>query len=209
MARVTQGTQMRGVAKGAGQMSRAHPIRVMIVDDHRIIRTGLRFSLLAFDDLKLVADTESGEEALRLCREMLGSASMPDVVLMDIVMPGMDGVATTQAILDEFPDVRVLALTGFGTDALVDAALRAGATGYILKDGTIDELAEAIRAAHAGRITLAPAAARSLARASGRASAARIRLTQPEHEDSALLVGGPRHGPNRWARCPSHRSHEK
>ncbi|MFL7811508.1 MAG: response regulator transcription factor, partial [Anaerolineae bacterium] len=88
-------------------MPGSRPIRVMIVDDHRIIRTGLRFSLLAFDDLKLVADAESGEEALELCRQMADSTAMPDVILMDMVMPEMNGVAATQAILSEFPDVRV------------------------------------------------------------------------------------------------------
>jgi DNA-binding NarL/FixJ family response regulator len=162
----------------------------MIVDDHRIIRTGLRFSLLAFDDLKLVADAESGEEALELCRQMADSTAMPDVILMDMVMPEMNGVAATQAILSEFPDVRVLALTGFDTGTLVHGALEAGATGYILKDATLDELADAIRAAHAGRMTLAPAAVRSLAETSQQEPKGGGELTDPERQVLALIAGG-------------------
>ena len=131
-------------------------IRVMIVDDHRVVRSGLRFSLLAFDDLELVAAVESGEEALSRCHQLEGSASMPEVILMDMVMPEVDGAAATRAILEAYPDVHVLVLTGFDTTALIREALDAGATGYLLKNASIDELARAIRAAHAGRLTLAP-----------------------------------------------------
>jgi len=184
------GMQQRASAEGGGQMSRSRPIRVMIVDDNRIMRTGLRFSLLAFDDLRLVADTESGEEALGLCREMVGSATMPDVILMDMLMPGMNGVATTRAILERYPGVHVLALTGFDTATLVEAALRAGATGYILKDAAIDELAEAIRAAHAGRMTLAPAAARSLAAGKCPTPPASSKPAQPENGEAAFQGRG-------------------
>ena len=147
-------------------MSERERIRVMIVDDHRVVRAGLRFSLLAFDDLELVGEVESGGEALATCHQLAGSAAMPDVILMDMVMPGADGAAATRAILNTYPDVRVLVLTGFDTITLIREALDAGASGYLLKNVGIDELADAIRAACNGRVTLAPEAIRALAEAS-------------------------------------------
>ena len=138
----------------------------MIVDDHRVVRAGLRFSLLAFDDLELVGEVESGDQALAACRQLAGSAAMPDVILMDMVMPDVDGAATTRAILNAYPDVRVLVLTGFDTSSLIREALDAGATGYLLKNASIDELAGAIRAACDGQVTLAPEVIRALAEAS-------------------------------------------
>ena len=141
-------------------------IRVMIVDDHRVVRSGLRFSLLAFDDLELVAEVESGEEALTKCQLLDASASMPDVILMDMVMSEGDGAAATRALLHAYPDVRVLVLTGFNTSGLIHKALQAGASGYLLKNASIDELADAIRAACAGQMTLAPEVIKSLAEAS-------------------------------------------
>jgi DNA-binding NarL/FixJ family response regulator len=124
----------------------------------------IQCSLLAFDDLDLVAQADSGEEAVRVCAELAGSPHMPEVVLMDMLMPGMDGAATTRAILARHPSIRVIALTSFEKGTLVQDALRAGAIGYLLKDAAIDELAGAIRAAYAGRMTLAPAAAQALSK---------------------------------------------
>jgi NarL family two-component system response regulator LiaR len=138
----------------------------MTVDDHRVVRSGLRFSLLAFDDLELVAEVESGEEALTTCQRLDASASMPDVILMDMVMPEVDGAAATRALLDAYPDVHVLVLTGFNTSSLIHEALKAGASGYLLKNASIDQLAQAIRAACAGQVTLAPEAKKALAEAS-------------------------------------------
>jgi NarL family two-component system response regulator LiaR len=137
-------------------------IRVMIVDDHADVRSGMRLSLLAFDDLELVAEAKNCQEALAACDRLRVTEALPDVVLMDMLMPGTDGVATTRAILERHPEVRVIALASFDTEMLVQGALRAGAIGYLLKAAPIDELAEAIRAAHAGRATLAPGAARAL-----------------------------------------------
>lgn len=142
------------------------PIRVMIVDDHRVVRSGLRFSLLAFDDLELVVEVDGGEEALAACERLYGSAAMPEVILMDMLMPEVDGAAATRAILEAYPDVHVLVLTGFDTSALIREALDAGATGYLLKNASIDELAQAIRAARAGRLTLAPEVIKALAEGS-------------------------------------------
>ena len=122
-------------------MGKPEPIRVMIVDDHRVVRTGLKFSLLAFDDLELVAELDSGTDALVACRQLDELNAMPDVILMDMVMPEVNGAAATRAILNAYPDVRVLVLTGFDTSTLIREALDAGATGYLLKNVGIDELA--------------------------------------------------------------------
>jgi NarL family two-component system response regulator LiaR len=171
-------------------MSRDKPIRVMVVDDHAVVRSGIRFSLLAFDDLALVAEARNGKEALALCGQMCDSEAMPEVVLMDMLMPEMDGVAATRAILDRYPEVQVIALTSFETGSLVQDALQAGAMGYLLKDAAIDELAEAVRAAYAGRVTLAPAAARALAEANQESTTPGHNLTDREREVLALVVEG-------------------
>src|SRR6185503_7029281 len=124
--------------------SPSKPIRVMLVDDHTMVRRGLATFLKAFDDLELAGEAESGEAAIRLCAEVL-----PDVILMDMVMPDMDGAAATRAIRQQFPQVRVIVLTSFKEGDLVKNALQAGAIGYLLKDLSADDLAQAIRAAHA------------------------------------------------------------
>jgi NarL family two-component system response regulator LiaR len=166
-------------------MTEANRIAVMIVDDHTVVRHGIRFSLLAFDDIELVGEAESGEEALRLCNEI-----RPDVILMDMLMPGMDGAATTRAILEHYPDVRVIALTSFDEGGLVEEALKAGAISYMLKDAAIDELADAIRLASAGQSTLAPAAAQALAQAAAQPPEQDFALTQRQLEVLALIVEG-------------------
>ncbi len=166
-------------------MSGEGPIRVMIVDDHAVVRKGVRFSLLAFDDLELAGEAENGEEALRLCEQV-----NPDVILVDMVMPGMDGVATTRAILEHNPYVQVIALTSFQEGDLVQSALSAGAIGYLLKDATMDDLAEAIRSAYAGRTTLAPAAAQALAKTAADLPAYQEKLTERQREVLALIVQG-------------------
>lgn len=122
------------------------PIHVLIVDDHAMVREGLSGLLLAFDDLELVGEASDGKEALRLCAE-----ARPDVVLMDVTMPGMGGIAATRIICQNYPQVRVITLTNFEDEALMQAALRAGATGYLLKDASAEELVSAIRAANAGQ----------------------------------------------------------
>ena len=111
------------------QMEPREPIRVMIVDDHNVVRSGLSAFLMAFDDLQLVGEASNGAEALRLCEKF-----RPDVVLMDLVMPIMDGAAATKAIRERFPDIQILALTSFKEQDLVQGALEAGAIGYLLKN---------------------------------------------------------------------------
>jgi NarL family two-component system response regulator LiaR len=119
------------------------PIRVMIVDDHDMVRSGLVLFLDAFDDLELVGEAADGIEAIRLCAE-----THPSVVLMDLLMPEMYGITATRAIRQAFPNVQIVALTSFSDQDLVHRALQAGAAGYILKNAPIDELANAIRAAY-------------------------------------------------------------
>jgi NarL family two-component system response regulator LiaR len=171
-------------------MTKADAIRVMIVDDHAVVRNGIRYSLLAFPDLELVAEAGSGREALEVCGRLSRSRSLPDVVLMDLMMPGMDGVAATQALLAQHRQVRVLILTSFEQGPLVQEALSAGAIGYLLKDVAIDDLAGAIRAAQRGRGTLAPAAAQALVAEAQRPRELGWDLTDREREVLALVVEG-------------------
>jgi NarL family two-component system response regulator LiaR len=166
-------------------MSDQKPIRVMIVDDHAVVRSGLSAFLMVYDDLDFVGEAASGEEAVRLCKSL-----HPDVVLMDLVMPGMDGAEATQAIREECPNIQVIALTSFKEDDLVQRTLKAGAIGYLLKNVSANELVSAIRAAHAGKPTLAPEAAHVLIQASQGPPSIGSDLTAREHEILALMVSG-------------------
>jgi NarL family two-component system response regulator LiaR len=166
-------------------MAESTQIRVMLVDDHAVVRSGLGAFMMAFDDLELVAEAGGGEEAVRLCQE-----ARPDVVLMDLVMPGMDGAAATKAIRAKCPHIQVIALTSFKEEELVEGALQAGAIGYLLKNVSADELADAIRAAHAGRPTLAPEAAQALIQSARKPHTPEYDLTERELEVLALMVEG-------------------
>jgi len=166
-------------------MSNPDPIRVLLVDDHAVVRSGLSAFLLAFDDLELAGEASSGEEAVRLCKQ-----ARPDVVLMDLVMPGMDGAAATHAIRQEAPQIQVIALTSFKEEELVQGALEAGAIGYLIKNVSADELARAIREAHAGRPTLAPEATQVLIQATRKPPVLGHDLTEREREVLALMVEG-------------------
>ncbi len=160
-------------------------IRVVIVDDHVLVRSGLEVVLGMFDDIELVAQAGDGDEAVRLCREL-----SPDVVLMDLVMPGgTSGVDATKEVVASCPNTRVVALTSFGEDRLVHETLRAGAIGYLMKDVSADELAEAVRAAHAGRSTLAPEAADALVRSVSSPPPA-VALTARERQVLKLMADG-------------------
>ena len=138
-------------------MTEVQPIRILIADDHVLVRTGLKLFLQAFHDLELVGEASSGEEAVRLC-----TGTETDVVLMDLMMTGMGGVAAIQAIRSQCPQTRVIALTNSQDVEMVQNALRAGATSYLLKNVTADELAAAFRAAKEGRSMLAPEATQAL-----------------------------------------------
>ena len=166
-------------------MAESTRIRVMLVDDHAVVRSGLGAFLMAFDYLELVAEASSGEEAVAMCNRF-----RPDVVLMDLKMPGMDGAAATRKIREHWPEIQVVALTSFKEEELVEGALQAGAIGYLLKNVSADELAEAIRAAHAGRPTLAPEAAQALIQSARKPPAPGYDLTGREVEVLALMVEG-------------------
>jgi len=164
-------------------------IRVFIADDHVLVRSGLRLFLQAFDDLELVGEAGSGEEAVRLCAQ-----TEPDVVLMDLMMPGIGGVAAAQAIRKQCPQARVIALTNFQDGEMVQQALRAGVTSYLLKNVTADELARAIRATRKGHSTLAPEVTQALIDAATQSAASpaevQVRLTRREQEVLAWMVTG-------------------
>lgn len=133
------------------------PIRVMIVDDHDIVRRGLSMFLHGFDDLLLVGEAANGQDAIRLCSE-----NQPDVLLMDMVLPDTDGVSLTRTIRAENPAVQVVILTGSKEEDLVQRALQAGAIGYMLKNVSVADMVNTIRMAYAGKPTLAPEAAQAL-----------------------------------------------
>jgi len=160
-------------------------IRVMLVDDHAMVRRGLATFLKVYDDLELAGEAASGEAAIQLCNTL-----HPDVILMDMVMPDMDGAAATRMIRKQSPGIQVLALTSFKEGILVQSALQAGAIGYLLKDVSADELAQAIRAAHAGRSTLSPEAAQALVLVTSQPPAPGLDLTEREREVLALLIEG-------------------
>jgi NarL family two-component system response regulator LiaR len=161
------------------------PIRVLLVDDHAMVRRGLATFLKVFDDFELAGEAPDGQAAVQLCAKL-----QPDVVLMDMVMPDMDGATATRLIRQQFPSVQVLALTSFKEENLVQGALQAGAIGYLLKDVTADELARAIRAAHAGRATLSPEAAQALVHAASQPPAPGFDLTERELVVLGLMVEG-------------------
>jgi len=157
----------------------------MLVDDHAMVRRGLATFLMVFDDFKLVGEAENGEIAIQRCAEVL-----PDVILMDMVMPGLDGATATRAIRQQFPQVQVIALTSFKEGKLIKSALEAGAIGYLLKDVAADDLAWAIRAAHSGRATLSPEAAQVLVETANQPPAPGLDLTEREREVLLLMVEG-------------------
>ena len=163
------------------------PIRVMLVDDHDMVRRGLATFLKVKPDLQLVGEASNGLEALEVCRQV-----RPDVILMDLVMPEMDGAKATQAIRRSWPEIQVVALTSFQEKDLIREALKAGAIGYLLKNVTVDELSAAIHAAKAGQSTLAPEAVQALLQPHQvkQPSVPDYSLTKREMEVLKLLVDG-------------------
>jgi DNA-binding NarL/FixJ family response regulator len=159
-------------------------IRIVITDDHKVVRRGLRGFLELDPALEVVGEAGNGEEALRMAHEL-----RPDVVLMDLLMPVMDGIEATREIRRELPEVEVVALTSVLEDASVTGAIKAGAIGYLLKTTDADELCEAIKAAAAGQVQLAPEAAARLMREM-RAPESPEALTERETEVLKLIAYG-------------------
>lgn len=160
-------------------------IRVLIVDDHDMVRKGLRVLLEDFDDLEVVGDVGNGQLAVDLCRQ-----NCVDVVLMDMVMPRMDGIEATNRIRTACPETQIIVLTSFTNDDNVEKAFKAGAIGYLIKNISGNELASAIRRAHDRQSTLAPEAAQALISATTRPKQIGYDLTEREREVLALMIEG-------------------
>ncbi len=160
-------------------------IRIFLVDDHQVVRSGLKAFLSVFDDFIFVGEASNGREALDVC-----SVCKPDVVLMDLLMPEMNGAECTREIKKRCPNVQVVVLTSFQEETLVEEALKAGAIGYLLKDVSANELAAAIYAARKGKPTLAPEATEALIHASLHPAANRPCLTDREMDVLRLMSKG-------------------
>jgi two-component system, NarL family, response regulator LiaR len=166
-------------------MAERIPIKVMIVDDHPIVRDGMKNMLLVFDDLEFAGEAESGRAALDRLRQ-----GLPDVILMDIAMPDMGGIAAVRAILEVHPHLKIIMLTSYPEDDLIQESLEAGAIGFLLKNTSIDALANSIRTAHAGQPVLAPEVTKALIRIKTGPAKPGADLSQREQEVLTLIVEG-------------------
>ena len=166
-------------------MTQLNPIRVLLVDDHMVVRSGLSTVLSVYDDLKLVGEAGDGEEAIRLCERL-----QPDVILMDLLMPKMDGVTAIKTIKTRWPQIQIIALTSFKEKEYVEGALKAGANGYLLKDVSAEELVNAVRRAAVGQPSLSPEAAQVLMKNVSEPALPYQEMTGREKEILALMVEG-------------------
>ena len=162
-----------------------NPIRVLIADDHAVVRSGLRMFLLAFDDLELAGEAGSGSDAVRMAAQL-----QPDVVLMDLIMPGMDGIHATREIKSRFPRMQVVALTSFADPSLMQDAVQAGAISFLLKDVSASELANTIRSAYIGRPVLSPEVIQKLLQSAARPAELQVELTNREKEVLIQMLSG-------------------
>ncbi len=160
-------------------------IKLMIVDDHTVVRNGIKYGLLAFNDITLVGEAESGEQAVALCAGL-----HPDVVLMDVKLDGMGGIAATQAIRRQYPHIQVIALTSFHDKEMIEAMTEAGAISYLLKNVSMQQLAQAIRAAHRRQPVYDPKVTQTLLEAADEPPPPAITLTDRQQETLRLLVDG-------------------
>ena len=160
-------------------------IKILLVDDHTVVRSGLSKFLLVNKDMKLVGEAADGEEALQKV-----SLYKPDIVLMDLMMPGMDGITATREIKKKYPQVKVIALTSFAEQNMIQGALQAGAIGYLQKNVTAKELGYAIRSACEGRMTLSPEATQVLANSVAQPQISGEQLTERERDILKCMVEG-------------------
>ena len=166
-------------------------VRVFVVDDHTVVRRGLQAYLETVDDMEVIGEAAEGREALDGIAALVAAGRPPDVVLMDLLMPGMDGVTATGAITQRYPEMEVVAMTSFAEADKVQGALRAGAAGYLLKDAEADEVTTAIRAARRGEVHLDPAIAKQLTRSLVASKPQTVTaLTDREREILALVAQG-------------------
>jgi DNA-binding NarL/FixJ family response regulator len=167
------------------------PVRVFVVDDHTVVRRGLQAYLETVDDMEVIGEAAEGREALDGIAALVAAGRPPDVVLMDLLMPGMDGVTATGAITQRYPEMEVVAMTSFAEADKVQGALRAGAAGYLLKDAEADEVTTAIRAARRGEVHLDPAIAKQLTRSLVASKPQTVTaLTDREREILVLVAQG-------------------
>jgi DNA-binding NarL/FixJ family response regulator len=175
---------------GAARPGAEPPIRIVIVDDHTVVRLGLRAFFDATPDTVVVDEASDGREALAVLARLQVEDRLPDVVMMDLLMPNLDGIEATRIIRDRHPTVRVVAMTSFSETERVNSALSAGAAGYLLKDADATEVGHAVRAAYAGEVHLDPVVARSLTRTLTNAGADNTRLTSRERDILVLVAQG-------------------
>ena len=166
-------------------MTKKNQINILLVDDHAVVRSGLGAVLMSSEGLKMVGEAGNGEIAVAMCQKF-----KPDVVLMDLMMPVMDGVTAIRTIHDAQPDIKMIALTSFGERELVEGALKAGAAGYLLKTVSAAELVAAIQGVMEGRTALSPEAAQALVQGLKQPRASTHDLTEREQEILALMVDG-------------------
>ncbi len=161
------------------------PIKILLVDDHAVVRSGLSKFLMVNKEFKLVGEASDGAEAVQMV-----SLHMPDIVLMDLMMPGTDGITATREIHQKFPGVKVIALTSFTEQNMVQGALQAGAIGYLQKNVTAKELGYAIRSAYEGKMTLSPEATQVLANSIAQPQIAGEQLTERERDVLKCMADG-------------------
>ena len=166
-------------------MKNKDPIRVMIADDHAIVRKGLKALLIAVADLELIGEATNGRDAVALCKEL-----RPDIILMDLIMPVVDGIEAIRQIQQQLVQPKIIALTSFDDEKLVRGALEAGANGYLLKNVSAEELALAIRSVYNGRPTISPEATQILIEAMAKPITPHNALTEREQDVLALMVKG-------------------
>jgi two-component system, NarL family, response regulator LiaR len=166
-------------------MTTTKTIRLMLVEDHDILRGGLATFLQSLDDLELVGEAATGIEAISQCGKL-----RPDVILMDVRMPDMDGMTATQIIREKYPETRVIILTTYMDEELIQEAIQLGVTGYLLKNVSVDQLAEAIRAAYEGKQTLSPEVNQVLTGVPHRSIGTSYNLTSREREVLKFMVKG-------------------
>ncbi len=166
------------------------PIRVFLVDDHAVVRRGMRAFFDMLDDIEVHGEASDGQAALDQLDTMAARNELPDVVLMDLLMPRLDGIGATKAIKQRYPDIQVVALTSFSEAERVHVALAAGAAGYLLKDAEADEVGAAVRAAKRGQVHLDPAVARKLTRSLVAPQRTATALTPREREILILVAHG-------------------
>lgn len=166
-------------------MAQEHVIRALLADDYDILRSGLILALRPFPDIRIVGEAATGEAAVEQCATL-----HPHIILMDLIMPGMGGVEACRVIREQYPETRIIALTSYDNEALVQATVRAQISGYLIKNVSAQRLADVIRAVHRGEQVFADEAVQALVQASQRPTVADFRLTEREQEVLRLLVNG-------------------